>query len=115
VDAIEKIRDEMASNAKQGGYIQVVGDMLLQNLDAHPEAAEKILADGKTIKGSLAAMRTEAQKHQTDGCGVLTDEEGFAVVLRYYGIDSKPAPRPAAAPAAKAVGFDVDLDDLLKR
>lgn len=116
MQAIEKIRDEMAANTNSA-YVQVVGDFLLSFLDKRPEAADKILTDGKTLKGSLAAMRAEAQKHQTDGCGVLTPDEGFAIVLKYYEIDSKPLPRPAVAlptaPAPKASGFNVDLDDLL--
>lgn len=112
--AVMKIRDEMAENAKNT-YVQVVGDFLLEHLQQHPEAAEKILANGKSIKGSLNAMKEEARKHQVDGCGVLTDEEGYAVVLRYFGIDTtatKPeAPEPASA--KRGIEFDVDLDDLL--
>lgn len=120
--AVMKIRDEMAQNVKNP-YVQVVGDFLLRYLEQHPEAAEKILAQDKSIKGSLEAMKTEARKHQVDGCGVLTDEEGFTVVLKYYGINGKPSstevafvPAPAAAavvPARRGIEFDVSLDDLL--
>jgi hypothetical protein len=110
-NAVEKIRDEMVAN--NNTYVRVVGDFLMKHLERHPEAAEKILAEGKTIRGSLSAMREEARKHQVDGCGVLTDEEGFAVVLRYYGIVSEAASMPAPAPSKKVSKFDVDLDELL--
>lgn len=117
---VMKIRDEMATNAKHA-YIQVVGDFLLQHLERNPGAAEKVLAEGKTIKGSLSAMREVARKRQVDQCGVLTSDEGFAEVLKYYGIDSRPVASPPAIAAPephsvrKASSFDVSLDDLLKR
>ena len=113
--AIAKIKAEMD---KKDGYAQAVGAFLLQHLDANPAAAEKILTEGKTIKGSLAEMRKEAEKKKVGNCAVLTDAEGFAVVLRYYGIEDKTQAAPAPAPAVpktgrKDVDFDIRLDDLL--
>ena len=112
-DAIRKLESEMEQN-KNFSYVQAIGNFLLQHLESNPAAAEKIMAEGKTIKGSLAELKKEAQKNQVEGCGVLTDEEGFAVALKYYGIDAAaPAPAPAVEkkPAAE---FNVSLDDLLK-
>lgn len=113
--AVEKIRSEMGENANNG-YVQVVGGFLLQILEANPESAEKILAEGKTIKGSLDEMQKEARKKQVGNCAVLTDQEGFAVVLKYFGIEEPAAARPVVAPvvARPSVDFDVRLDDLLK-
>jgi hypothetical protein len=109
--AVEKIRDEMAENHKSG-YVQAVGNYLLGLLERYPGAAEKIMAEGKTIKDSLKAMQAEARKHQVDGCGVLTDEEGFAVVRSYYGIDAERAHQAAVRPS-RDIDFDISLDDLL--
>jgi hypothetical protein len=54
---------------------------------------------------------------------MFTPAEGFAIVLKYFGIDSAaPAavvdPKPAVIPAPKiktksSVDFDVSLDDFL--
>lgn len=86
--AVKKLRDEMAANEKQP-YIQVIGNFLIQHLEAHPETAEGILANGKTIKGSTDAMKAEAKKKQVGGVGVLTDAEGFEIVLKYFGVKPK--------------------------
>lgn len=111
MQAAEKLRNEMEQN-KNHKYVQVVGNFLLGYLAKNSGAAEQILAEGKTIKGSLEEMKKEARKSQADNVGVLTDEEGFAVVLQYYGITGAPGnvPAPATAPASD---FDVKLDDLL--
>jgi hypothetical protein len=133
--AIEKIRSEMELN-KNNPYVQVVGEFLLQELEVNPASAERILAEGKTVAKSLDEMRKEAEKKKVGNCAVLTDKEGFAIVLKYFGIDSSAAvnseapkaspvtipkpgadpvtiPKPDAAPVKKAVDFDVKLEDLL--
>lgn len=115
--AIQKIKTEMDSN--KDGYTQAVGGFLLQHLETNPAAAEKIMAEGKTIKGSLDEMRKAAEKQKVGNCAVLTDAEGFAVVLKYYGIEGKAqaatsAPPAAPAPDRKSIDFSVNLDDLLK-
>jgi hypothetical protein len=115
----------MQGNAPKS-YIWVVGTFLLAHLNANPEDAGKILDKSKTIKGSLDEMRKEAQKQSSGGCAVLADEEGFSVVLEYYGIEVRTSRPPVATPAAilaasapaqeakkQAVSFDVRLDDLL--
>jgi hypothetical protein len=112
-NAVKKLTDEM-EKAQGNAYIQHVGAFLIGHINFHPDQAEKILAEGKTIQGSLAAMRDEAKKKQTGGCSVLTDQEGFEIVLKYYGIDrSAPASETAQAPPEKKQRFNISLDDLL--
>lgn len=123
-EAIAKIKAEMDGN-KNNPYIQVIGDFLLRHLEANPEAAEKIMAADKTIGKSLDAMRNEARKKQHKGMAILTDAEGFAIVLNYFGIEgpvyagaapAEPASQPTiTAPPVKpaAPDFDVKLDDFL--
>ena len=115
-DAVKKITDEMKAN-ETSGYIQAVGKMLLGYLEAHPEASIRIMAENKTIKNSLAEMRKVASEKKSDNVAVLTDQEGFAVVLRYFDIEGEPllgldnyksAPVPQ-----KPARFDVSLEDLL--
>ena len=113
-NAISKLKSEMNQNA-DNSYIQVVGEFLLNHLKANPESAEKIMAPDKTIGKSLDEMRKVAEKKKVGNCAVLTDAEGFAVVLKYFGIEplgNVPAASPK--PAAPAVDFDVKLEDLLQ-
>lgn len=117
--AIAKLDEEMEA-AKDNGVIVVLANYMIDYVTAHPEAAEAVLAEGKTLAGAFEAMRQEAQKHQKGRCAVLSDAEGFAIVRDYYGIDGDipavqmpkaPIPQPAVAVAPG--GIDLDLDDLL--
>ena len=124
--AIEKLRSEMTQNTANS-YIQVVGGFLLQHLESNPQDAEKILVADKTISKSLEEMRKAAEKKRFGNCAVLTDPEGFAVVLKYFGIE---ADAPIAAPVARTsdifnrsnppsvaekqtIDFDIKLEDLI--
>lgn len=116
--AIAKLKSEIEAN-KNNSYISVVGDFLVQHIQAYPEEAGKVLAEGKTIGKSLDAMRQEAEKKKNGNVAVLTDAEGFAVVLKYF--DMAPVSREAviqhtvaSSPKSKPiVDFDVRLEDLL--
>lgn len=119
--AVEKIKSEMNQN-KGNSYIQVVGGFLLQHLHENPEVAEKILVEGKTLGKSLDKMRETAEKKKVGNCAVLTDQEGFEIVLKYFGITggSVKAGAPKVIihserekPATKRAEFNVSLDDLL--
>lgn len=108
-DALLKIETELTANTKDS-YIQAVGSFLNNYVRNNPDDAVLIVAEGKTIKGSLSAMRAEAEKNKSNGVGVLTDQEGFAIVLKYFGV-KVPEAEPVPAPVSK--GFGVTLDDLL--
>jgi hypothetical protein len=116
--AIAKLRAEM-EETKGNPYVQVIGNFLIQHIDANHEAAEKIMTEGKSIAKSLEAMQAEAKKKQSGGMAMLTDAEGYAIVLKYYEINGQPVePIPAAIPtpvaAPKPQGrFNVSLDELL--
>lgn len=110
-----KLTAEMDQN-KDNSYIQVVGKFLLNHLETHPGSAERILAPDKTIGKSSDAMRKEAEKKKNGNCAVLSDEEGFAVVLQYFGIEVGAAAIPTqSAPEPKKDNFDVKLEDLLPK
>lgn len=118
-NAVKKLTEEM-EKVPSNTYIQHVGAFLIGYLNFNPNHAEKIMAVGKTIQGSLAAMREEAQKKKTGNCAVLTDQEGFGIVLKYFGIDgSTPATevklsinQGQARPEKKR--FNISLDDLFE-
>lgn len=82
---IDKLRDEMAANAKDGA-IEVIGEFLTALIRANPEHAEKIMEEKKTIKGAMEAMKTEAAKHKNDNVACLDFCAGIRVVLEYYGL-----------------------------
>lgn len=104
--AIEHIHAEMEE--KNNSYVRAVGGFLKDYLKIDPGAAENILVDGKSITKSIQEMRKEAEKNKVDNVAVLTDTEGFEIVLKYYGID------PVDPHDAKeADAFDVNLDDFL--
>jgi hypothetical protein len=112
--AILKVQREIGNG--NNPYITVIGEFLLKHLKAHPEAAEKIMQADKTIAKSLDAMKAEAKKKAVGGCAMLTDTEGFEIVLKYFGIGGQVsvAPEaPEAKPAAKDIDFDVSLDDFI--
>jgi len=123
--AIGKLQSEMTQN-NTDSYIQVVGAFLLQHLEQNPKDAEKIMVTDKTIGKSLEQMRKEASKKKVGSCAVLTDQEGFEVVLKYFGIKATtPASARAAAPIItsdnvqpnpsepKSNNFNVNLEDFL--
>ncbi len=118
-DAIAKINDEMKAT-KNNPYVLVVGQFLIKHLEANPQDAEKVLNAEKTIAKSLDEMRKVAEKKKVGNCAVLTDAEGFAVVLKYFGINGEGkavvAPTTTAstpAPTSSGTDFDVKLDDFL--
>lgn len=102
-DAIKKLEAEMASNTNP--YIQAVGAFLVDHLNKSPKDAEKFLVADKTILKSLDAMKSAAEKKKVGNCAVLTDQEGFAIVLKYFGIDGQ-------APTAAQKAIEIKLDDL---
>lgn len=79
--AIEKLQKEMDSKDK---YIQVVGTYLIGYVNQNNDFAEHIVKKGRTIAGSLNAMKAVAKKNQSNGVGILTDEEGFEIVIKYF-------------------------------
>jgi PcfK-like protein len=115
-EAVEKIKSEMTKN-NNNPYIHVVGNFMLEHLQEHPEDAEKVLTKDKTIVKSMDEVRKAAEKKKVGNMAVLTDQEGFKIVLGYFGIKDitvGPAARkitPVMAPMED--DFDVKLDDFL--
>ncbi|MNK79716.1 hypothetical protein D3C87_993920 [compost metagenome] len=98
-EAINKLQEEIRNS--NNAYVKVIGEFLISHINAFPAAADKVMATDKTILNSLDAMKQEAQKIQHNGMAMLTDAEGFTIVLKYFGIEEQSAV------------FDVKLDDLL--
>ena len=84
--AIEKIKAEMEKNKDQ--HIQVIGNYLLKQIEINKAAATAIVQDGKTILESVKEMRKVVEKRAVNGCGILTDSEGFEIVRKYFGFEA---------------------------
>lgn len=104
--AMAKLEAEMKSG--KNPYVQAVGQFLLEFLKQRPEFSEHVMQEGKTIAKSLDAMHKEAEKRKVGNFAVLTSEEGFAIVLEYYGIQGG-----AAAPKVDASQMAKQLADKL--
>jgi hypothetical protein len=96
LEANQKLLTEMEQGKK---YVKVIGQFLTDHLKKNPADAAAIMTDGKTVKGSIDAMQQEANKAENGG--MLSDPEGYAVVLEYFGINGQ-APK----------GTGIKIDDL---
>lgn len=123
INAREKIQSEV--NGSENPYIKVVGGFLLEMVEKDTSAAEAIMRDGKSIKGSLEEMKKVAKGKAVGGCAVIDDVEGFKIVKNYYGIKGGEAREIKAIKTEKVVSMneykmekqhgalELDLDDLL--
>lgn len=111
--AIAKLRTEMNNNTNNP-YVLAIGEFLIRHIEANPHDADKFLAADKTIEKSLKAMETEARaRRKGSNMVMLSDAEGFQIVLKYFGAEGTPvvptitisvtaAPATATAPTVKA-------------
>lgn len=84
---MKKLQDEMKK--ANNPYVTLIGQYLLDHLKANLADSDKIANKDKSIQGSLDAMRKVAEKKKVGNMAVLSDEEGFAVVCKYFGIKGK--------------------------
>lgn len=114
--AIKKLEDEIKKN-KDNPYIKFIGDYLIQYVKDNPDSVEKIMAEGKTLVGSFEDMKNKARSKAKNNCAVFTPEEGFKIVMDYYGIKAiiknQGIPIQPVLDHQTKDDFDIDLDDLL--
>jgi hypothetical protein len=109
--AKEKLKLEMEQN-KDDGYIQFLGQSLLDYMHDIPSAAEAILTEGKTLAKSRTVVENEAKKGpRKDNCSVLRPEKVKEIVLQYFGIQDDNGQSPNHGGPADE--FDIKLEDLL--
>lgn len=85
--AIEKIKKEMGQK-RDNAYIQTIGEFLLKQIEINRNAAESINAGSKTIEKSLKEVEAIARKKAVNGCAVMSDNEVFGIVKKYYGFEA---------------------------
>lgn len=91
-EAIAKLQSEISSSDNPA--VQAIGQFLLQHLEQNPGDASSILKTDKTIIKSLEAMRKVAEKKKVGNMAVLSDSEGFAIVLNYFKGEESAATDP---------------------
>lgn len=121
-EAIKKIKEEMQK--ENNPFVQVIGEFLIKQIEANPGAAVKIVNSDKSIIKSLDEMQKEARKKKVGNYAVLTDQEGFDIVLKYFGIKINSEPvkventekyseKVIPFKKNKTVDFDVSLEDFI--
>lgn len=94
--AIKKLDAEM-EQAKDP-CSKYIAEQLLQMVTSCPQVAEKIFAEKKNLTGALDAIKAEAKKHATGGCGCVDEAQAVEIACKYYNIKAaKPAAEPVAA------------------
>lgn len=81
--------------AKLTREMMEANDPAIQTIEEHltevcttGEIAEKILAEGKTLKGALKEIENTARERQTrnGSCVCISDTEGFRITDEYFDI-----------------------------
>jgi len=105
--AIEKIETEIKESKES--YVVMVGKCMIDHIENNPADAVAIMAEGKTIAGSLAFMEEKARKNAAGGYAMFTPDEGFTIIMEYYGLNGTNMP---TVPEKKN-RIDLDVDALL--
>lgn len=88
---LEEVRTKITDEKKAGALIGRLGDYILAELLTSEDAAAKIGAEGKNLKGCAKSVTDKARQQATDGCAVIENSAVYGWVREYYGIDNAPA------------------------
>lgn len=105
-EAVHKLDLEMEKE-KKNPYVTVIGEYLVNFIRNNEHNAPEFLNEKKTISGAIDKMKSAARKNATRGVGMLTDEEAYNIVLKYYEVKEKPVLK-----AISKKKVDISLDDL---
>ena len=105
--AIAKLEEEIKESKEP--YIKFIGQYMIDHIKGTPADAAAIMQEGKTVDGSLAFMKDKAKAKATGGCAMFTPDEGFAIIMEYYGLNETDVP----APMEKKNRINLDIDALL--
>ena len=109
--AIAKIKAEMESD-KTNGNMQGAGELLIEYLQGHPDAASAVMKDGVTLKKAYQALHDEARRRAAGKSSCyMRDADGLGIILEYFGIKAAGGTAEQEKPGAGS--FDVNLDALL--
>lgn len=81
--AIEKLTKEMMK--LNNPFAQAIEEHLTE-ICTSDAVAEKILQEGKSLKGACDSIREVAKKNAVGGVGAVSDEDAYRMAEEYYGI-----------------------------
>lgn len=111
-ESIEKLQKEMNEN-KSNSFVQIVGAFLIQHIKENENDCKKVLNKDKTILKSCDEMRKVASKKKVGNYAVLTDEEGFEIVLKYFEMNKSETTTKEVK--NDDTNFDVKFEDLFSK
>ena len=104
IDALEKECEKNTNDMTA----RVVCNYVVERLDDVSEEVLKNILDKKlTINGAVEEMRKAAKKVAVCNCGVLTDEEGFGIVSKYFGLGKAETTEPKQGERKTVSLFDI--------
>jgi len=106
--AIAKLEEEIKESKEP--YIKFIGQYMIDHIKGTPADAAAIMQEGKTVDGSLAFMKDKAKAKATGGCAMFTPDEGFAIIMEYYGLQGETATIKAQEPPKR---INLNIDELL--
>jgi hypothetical protein len=109
-EAIIKINTEMQVKPDDL-YLEAIGQHVIDHC-GNVAAAEAVLKKGKTLKGAMDKVMEAAKVRKQGSVAVMRDDEVYAIVDRYFGIDSMEpvTPLPASEPQSRKI-VNVDFGD----
>lgn len=102
MEAMDKIRDELAGNSNPG--VQMIGEAMTALLMAEPELSDKILKEGKTLAGAFNAVKDYASKNKTGGFAIVLPAKAAEIVAKYWDIDIAAMKRAVLAAEMESMG-----------
>lgn len=84
-EALAKLEKECEEDINDNNIV-LISNHLRVIVSGSEAAAEKVLANGKTIKGAVEAMYNVAKdRHKKGNMVLISPDEGFNIINKYYG------------------------------
>lgn len=111
-EAIAKITDEMMKNPNDGAIVAI--EEYLTSICTTEAIAGKLLTEGKTLKGALGVMESEATKRKSGSmCVCISADEGFQIVEKYFEIMPEDKAAISKSHLCNRSSGMIDITDLL--
>ena len=109
--AIEKINNEMQKDPTDR-FAEILGHYIIDRSE-NARDAEKVLKDGKSLKGAMDAVTEKARKARHGNVAVLTPEEVFGAVDDYFGFKKDGTAQGRQTGEKAPAGIALSLEDFL--
>lgn len=103
MDAIGKINQEMLKNPEDL-YTEILGHYVIDRC-MDPSCEQLVAAEDKNLEGAMKAVRDAAEKKKHGSVAVLTPQEVFSEVDKYFGFEFDAAAQMQAMSVAGSAGY----------